>query len=52
MLDTNQFKLTDDFVPIDNVETANSSFDFSQYNDDETKKEVVMIEKTNTVIVG
>ena len=52
LLDTNQFKLTDDFVPIDNVDSENSSFDFSQYNDDETKKEIVMIEKTNTVIVG
>ena len=36
----------------DNVDSENSSFDFSQYNDDETKKEIVMIEKTNTVIVG
>ncbi len=36
----------------DNVDSENISFDFSQYNDDETKKEIVMIEKTNTVIVG
>ena len=36
----------------DSVESENSSFDFSQYNDDETKKEIVMIEKTNTIIVG
>ena len=36
----------------DNVDSKNISFDFSQYNDDETKKEIVMIEKTNTVIVG
>ena len=36
----------------DNVDSENLSFDFSQYNDDETKKEVVMVEKTNTVIVG
>ena len=36
----------------DSVESENSSFDFSQYNDDETKKEIVMIEKTNTVIVA
>ena len=34
----------------DNIEPKNSSFDFSQYNDDETKKKVVMITKTNTVI--
>ena len=34
----------------DNIEPKNSSFDFSQYNDDEVKKEVVMIQKTNTVI--
>ena len=34
------------------IDPKNSSFDFSQYNDDETKKEIVMIEKTNTVIVG
>ena len=34
----------------DNIEPKNSSFDFSQYNDDEVKKEVVMIPKTNTVI--
>ena len=34
----------------DNVDSENSSFDFSQYNDDETKKKVVMITKTNTVI--
>ena len=40
---------SNDFGPID---PKNSSFDFSQYNDDETKKEVVMVEKTNTVIVG
>ena len=40
---------SNDFDPID---PKNSSFDFSQYNDDETKKEVVMVEKTNTVIVG
>lgn len=36
----------------DGVDSENSSFDFSQYNDDETKKEIVMVEKTNTVIVG
>ena len=36
----------------DSVESENSSFDFSQYNDDEAKKEIVMVEKTNTVIVG
>ena len=40
---------SNDFDPIDH---KNSSFDFSQYNDDETKKEVVVVEKTNTVIVG
>ena len=34
----------------DSIEPKNSSFDFSQYNDDETKKKVVMITKTNTVI--
>ena len=34
----------------DNIEPKNSSFDFSQYNDDEVKKEVIMITKTNTVI--
>ena len=34
----------------DNIEPKNSSFDFSQYNNDETKKKVVMITKTNTVI--
>ena len=34
----------------DNIEPKNSSFDFSQYNDDEKKKKVVMITKTNTVI--
>ena len=33
-----------------NIKPKNSSFDFSQYNDDETKKKVVMITKTNTVI--
>ena len=37
---------------INPIDPKNSSFDFSQYNDDETKKEVVMVEKTNTVIVG
>ena len=37
---------------INPIDPKNSSFDFSQYNDDETKKEIVMIEKTNTVIVG
>ena len=37
---------------INPIDPKNSSFDFSQYNDDETKKELVMIEKTNTVIVG
>ena len=36
----------------DNVDSENSLYDFSQYNDDETKKEIVMVEKTNTVIVG
>ena len=36
----------------DGIDSENSSFDFSQYNDDETKKEIVMVEKTNTVIVG
>tara|TARA_B100001989_G_C24535825_1_gene464326 strand:- start:202 stop:1092 length:891 start_codon:yes stop_codon:yes gene_type:complete len=36
----------------DGVDSENSSFDFSQYNADETKKEIVMVEKTNTVIVG
>ena len=34
----------------DNIEPKNLSFDFSQYNDDEVKKEVIMITKTNTVI--
>ena len=34
----------------DNIEPKNSSFDFSQYNDDEVKKEVILITKTNTVI--
>ena len=34
----------------DNIKPKNSSFDFSQYNDDEVKKEVVLITKTNTVI--
>ena len=34
----------------DNIEPENSSFDFSQYNDDEKKKKVIMITKTNTVI--
>ena len=33
-----------------NIKPKNSSFDFSQYNDDEVKKEVVLITKTNTVI--
>jgi len=33
-----------------NVDLENSSFDFSQFNDDEVNKEVVMITKTNTVI--
>ena len=33
-----------------NIEPKNSSFDFSQYNDDEKKKKVIMITKTNTVI--
>ena len=37
---------------INPIDPKNSSFDFSQYNNDETKKEIVMIEKTNTVIVG
>ena len=37
---------------INPIEPKNSSYDFSQYNDDETKKEIVMVEKTNTVIVG
>ena len=37
---------------INPIDPKNSSFDFSQYNDDETKKEIVMIEKTNTIIVG
>ena len=37
---------------INPIDPKNSSFDFSQYNDDETKKEVVVVEKTNTVIVG
>jgi len=32
------------------IDPKNSSFDFSQYNDDETKKEVILITKTNTVI--
>ena len=34
----------------DNIEPKNLSFDFSQYNDDEVKKEVIFITKTNTVI--
>ena len=33
-----------------NIKPKNSSFDFSQYNDDEVKKEVGLITKTNTVI--
>ena len=33
-----------------NFDSKTHPFDFSQYNDDETKKEVVIIEKTNTVI--
>ena len=37
---------------INPIDPKNSSFDFSQYNDDEAKKEIVMVEKTNTVIVG
>ena len=33
-----------------NIDPKNLAFDFSQYNDDEVKKEVILITKTNTVI--
>lgn len=48
----NMLEFDSNSVPISSANLENSSFDFSQYNDDEAKKEIVMIEKTNTVIVG
>ena len=48
----NMLELDPNSVPMSSANLENSSFDFSQYNDDEAKKEIVMIEKTNTVIVG
>ena len=48
----NMLELDSNSVPISSANLENSSFDFSQYNNDEAKKEIVMIEKTNTVIVG
>ena len=52
LANNNNVKMNFNPNTFDNIEPENSSFDFSQYNDDETKKEIVMIEKTNTVIVG
>ena len=46
----NNIKMNFNPNTFDNIEPENSSFDFSQYNDDEKKKKVVMITKTNTVI--
>ena len=52
LANNNNVKMNFNPNTFDGVDSENSSFDFSQYNDDETKKEIVMIEKTNTVIVG
>ena len=50
LANNNNIKMNYNPNTFDNIEPKNSSFDFSQYNDDETKKKVVMITKTNTVI--
>ena len=52
LANNNNVKMNFNPNTFDGVDSENLSFDFSQYNDDETKKEIVMIEKTNTVIVG
>ena len=50
LANNNNIKMNFNPNTFDNIEPENSSFDFSQYNDDEKKKKVVMITKTNTVI--
>ena len=50
LANNNNIKMNFNPNTFDNIEPKNSSFDFSQYNDDEKKKKVVMITKTNTVI--
>ena len=50
LANNNNIKMNYNPNTFDNIEPKNSSFDFSQYNNDETKKKVVMITKTNTVI--
>ena len=50
-LNSNMFDLNnDDFIPIDFEGIDPPFFDYSQYNDDETNKEITVITKTNTVI--
>ena len=42
--------LKKNIVPFNNVEPTNSQYNFAQYTDDDKKRDVVLITRTNTVI--
>lgn len=49
-LTTNPFDMDESVIPFDYKGLDVPKFDFSQYNADETNKEIIVITKTNTVI--
>ena len=49
-LDTNPFKLPEDFVPFDYSKLGDSIFDYSQFNFDEMNKQTFIYSRTNTIL--
>ena len=49
-LTTNPFDMDQSVIPFDYKGLDVPKFDYSQYNADKTNKEIVFIEKTNTII--
>ena len=42
--------LNENIVPFNNVEPINSQYNFAQYTDDDQKRDIVLITRTNTII--
>ena len=37
-------------LPFNNIDPQNLNYDFAQYTDDDQKKDIVLITRTNTII--